>query len=66
MGVSILGAVTHNLTQLFVANFFLIRHRGGIFSSSIFDSGRRGYWLYSWVWSKLLEQASGEDNGRGW
>jgi heptaprenyl diphosphate synthase len=28
MGVSILGAVTHNLTQLFVAYFFLIRHRG--------------------------------------
>ncbi|MFQ5866606.1 MAG: Gx transporter family protein [bacterium] len=28
IGVSILGAVTHNVTQLFVAYFFLIRHRG--------------------------------------
>jgi len=28
MGVSILGAVSHNLTQLFVAYLFLIRHRG--------------------------------------
>jgi len=28
IGVSILGAVTHNATQLFVAYFFLIRHRG--------------------------------------
>jgi len=28
IGVSILGAVSHNLAQLFVAYFFLIRHRG--------------------------------------
>lgn len=28
VGVSILGALTHNLTQLFVAYFFLIRHKG--------------------------------------
>jgi len=28
VGVSILGALTHNLTQLFVAYFFLVRHRG--------------------------------------
>jgi len=28
IGVSILGAVSHNLTQLFVAYLFLIRHRG--------------------------------------
>ena len=28
IGVSILGAVTHNLTQLFVAYVFLIRHKG--------------------------------------
>ncbi|MFB0527187.1 MAG: Gx transporter family protein [bacterium] len=28
MGLSILGAVSHNLTQLFVAYIFLIRHKG--------------------------------------
>jgi len=28
VGVSILGALTHNLTQLFVAYFFLVRHKG--------------------------------------
>ena len=28
IGVSILGAVSHNLTQLFVAYLFLIRHKG--------------------------------------
>jgi len=28
IGLSILGAVSHNITQLFIAYFFLIRHKG--------------------------------------